>query len=38
MCIVCGVPVKSKIIWQAHINKRSHKENLSRLKEKQEKV
>ncbi|KAB7503750.1 Zinc finger protein [Armadillidium nasatum] len=38
MCIVCGIPVKSKIIWQAHVNKRSHKENLTRLKEKQEKV
>ncbi|RXG57999.1 Zinc finger protein [Armadillidium vulgare] len=38
MCIVCGIPVKSKIIWQAHVNKRSHKENLTRLKEKQEKL
>lgn len=38
MCIVCGVPVKSAIIWQAHINKRSHLENLIKLKQKQKQL
>ncbi|KAK7067250.1 hypothetical protein SK128_020015 [Halocaridina rubra] len=36
MCIVCGTPVKSAIIWQAHVNKRSHLENLVALKKKQQ--
>lgn len=38
MCIVCSVPVKSAIIWQAHINKRSHLENLIKLKQKQKQL
>ncbi|KAF2357212.1 Zinc finger C2H2-type [Trinorchestia longiramus] len=35
MCIVCGCPVKSAILWQSHIIKKSHIENLKNLKEKQ---
>jgi len=38
MCIVCGVPVKSAIIWQAHVNKRSHLESLVKLKQKQKQL
>lgn len=38
MCVVCGTVVKSAIIWQAHVNKRSHLENLTRLKQKQQQV
>ncbi|XP_037777322.1 zinc finger protein 830-like [Penaeus monodon] len=38
MCIVCGTVVKSAIIWQAHVNKRSHLENLTRLKQKQQQL
>ncbi|XP_076049239.1 zinc finger protein 830 [Oratosquilla oratoria] len=38
MCIVCGVPVKSAIVWQAHINKRSHLENFVKLKQKQQQL
>ncbi|KAG0711767.1 Zinc finger protein 830 [Chionoecetes opilio] len=38
MCIVCGTTVKSAIIWQAHVNKRSHQENLTALKKKQQQL
>ncbi|XP_069937697.1 zinc finger protein 830 isoform X2 [Cherax quadricarinatus] len=38
MCIVCGTVVKSVIIWQAHVNKRSHLENLAALKKKQQQL
>ncbi|XP_071532950.1 zinc finger protein 830 [Panulirus ornatus] len=38
MCVVCGTVVKSAIIWQAHVNKRSHLENLAALKKKQQQL
>lgn len=38
MCVVCGTTVKSAIIWQAHVNKRSHQENLTALKKKQQQL
>lgn len=38
MCVVCGTTVKSAIIWQAHVNKRSHQENLAALKKKQQQL
>ena len=38
MCVVCGIEVKSAIIWKAHVNKKSHLDNLKNLQEKQEKV
>ncbi|KAK3871309.1 hypothetical protein Pcinc_023535 [Petrolisthes cinctipes] len=38
MCVVCGTVVKSAIIWQAHVNKRSHQENLTNLKQKQQQL
>ncbi|XP_045606620.1 zinc finger protein 830 [Procambarus clarkii] len=38
MCVVCGTVVKSAIIWQAHVNKRSHLENLTSLKKKQQQL
>ncbi|XP_064079466.1 zinc finger protein 830-like [Macrobrachium nipponense] len=38
MCIVCGTIVKSAIIWQAHVIKRSHLENLASLQKKQKQI
>jgi len=35
-CIVCGVVVKSEIIWKAHVAKKSHIENLKSLKQRRE--
>lgn len=35
MCVVCGCRVTSAIVWQAHVAKKSHLENLANLKQKQ---
>lgn len=36
MCIVCGCHIKSAIVWQAHIAKKSHTENLKKLQQHQQ--
>jgi len=33
VCIVCNSQVKSEILWNAHLQGRSHKENVAKLKE-----
>ena len=34
-CIVCGVPIKSEILWSSHIQSRKHKDAVLLLKNKQ---
>lgn len=34
-CVVCGIVIKSEILWKAHVLKKSHKENLDKLKQAQ---
>ncbi|XP_018021586.1 zinc finger protein 830 [Hyalella azteca] len=36
MCVVCGCVVKSAILWQSHVIKKSHIDNLKNLQEKQQ--
>ncbi|KAK2151739.1 hypothetical protein LSH36_353g08103 [Paralvinella palmiformis] len=35
-CVLCNTPVKTELLWNAHVIGRTHKENLARLKEQKE--
>ncbi|CAG0895719.1 unnamed protein product [Cyprideis torosa] len=35
-CVVCNIPVKSELVWTAHINGKFHRETVAKLKARQQ--